>query len=119
MNRRKASSVQTGTCSLGKKESMSILAGVRAGVCTGTIEPGVGGDVADGMVYESMTSMRLRVMVAMIGCRLEWALIVLKVYFFSSCPGGKVGESCEDADMPDTRRAWAGFSTQRALSAKP
>jgi hypothetical protein len=120
MNRRKASSVWIGICSLGKKESKSIVAGVSGvGVCTCQSEPGVGGDVADGIVYESMTSMRLRVMVAMIGCRLELALMVLNVYFFSSWPGGNVGDNCEDADMPDTRREWAGFSTHLAFRVKP
>jgi hypothetical protein len=98
---------------------MSILAGVSAGVCVVMMEPGDDGEVAEGIVYESITSMRLRVIVAMIGWRLEFALIVLNVYFFSSCPGGNVGESCEDVDMPETRRAWAGFRTHRALSVKP
>lgn len=45
--------------------------------------------------------------------------MVLKVYFFSSCPGGKVGDSCDEADMPDTRREWAGFNTHRALRVRP
>jgi hypothetical protein len=46
-------------------ESMSMLPGVRAGDCIS--EPGVGGDVAEGIEYESMISMRPRVMVAIIG----------------------------------------------------
>jgi hypothetical protein len=81
-----------------------MLPGVRAGMCVFWSEPGVGGDVAEGMVYESMTSMRFRVMVAMMGCRRELALMVLKVYFLSSGAAESAGASCEDADMPDTRR---------------
>ena len=45
---------------------------------------GVDGDAADGIAYVSMTSMRLRVIVAMMGWRLELTLKVLKVNFFSS-----------------------------------
>ena len=106
-----------GIWSFEMKESMSMLPGVRTGDCMH--EPGVGGDVADGIAYESMTSIRLRVMVAMMGWRLELALMVLNVYFLSSCPGEKAGESGAIADMPDTRREWAGFRTQRALSVRP
>jgi hypothetical protein len=68
-----------GSWSLGMKDSMSMLAGVRVGECSS--EPGVGGDVAEGIAYESIISIRLRVMVAMMGWRLEFALMVLKVYF--------------------------------------
>jgi hypothetical protein len=93
--------------------------GVRAGVCVWRSEPGVDGDVADGIVYESMTSIRFRVKVAMMGCRLEVALMVLKVYFLSSCPGGTMDEVCEETDMPETLREWEGFSTHRALSVRP
>lgn len=44
-------------------------------------------------------------MVAMIGWRLELALMVLKVNFLSSCPDGNVGVSGEAAVILDTRRA--------------
>lgn len=63
--------------------------------------------------------MRLLVMVAMMGCRLELGLIVLKLYFLSSCPVGKVGEVWEELDMPDVRREWTGFGTQRAFTFRP
>jgi hypothetical protein len=116
MNLRRASSVSIGICSCRKKGSASMSVGVRAGVC---VCRGVGGDVADGIAYESMTSMRLRVIVAMMGCRLELALMVLKVYFLSSCAGGATGGACEVADMLENLRERAGFSTQRALSARP
>jgi hypothetical protein len=96
---------------------MSMLAGVRVGECSS--EPGVGGDVAEGKAYESMISIRLRVMVAIMGWRLEMALMVLKVYFWSSCGGPRVGESGVAALMADTRRACAGFRTHRALSVRP
>lgn len=43
----------------------------------------MGGDVADGIAYDSMTSIRVRVMVAMMGWRLELALMVLKVNLLS------------------------------------
>jgi hypothetical protein len=119
MNRLKASSVCMGICPLVRKDPASILIGARVDVCICEREPGVEGDVAEGIVYESMTSIRLRVIVAMMGCRLDVALIVLKVYFRSSCPGGNVGESCEEVDMPETRRECAGFSTQRALRVRP
>lgn len=65
-----------------------------------------------------MTSIRVLVMVAMIGWRLELALMVLKVNFLSSCPGGNEGDSSPD-DMPDTRRRCAGFRTHRALRVNP
>ena len=117
MNRRSASSVLTGNWSLEIKDCISMLPGVRVGVCSS--EPGVGGDVADGIEYESMISIRLCVIVAMIGCRLELALMVLKVNFLSSWRDGKVGESGVVADMPDTRRECAGFRTHRALSDRP
>jgi hypothetical protein len=119
MKHRRASSVWFGICSCGKNESASISVGVKAGVCVCMSEPGVGGDVADGILYESMTSMRFRVIVAMIGCRLELAFMVLNVYFRSSCPGGTMGEACEEADMLDALREWAGFGTHRALSVRP
>jgi hypothetical protein len=119
MSRRKASSVSIGICSCRKNESASMSVGVRAGVCVWRMEPGVDGDVAEGMLYESMTSIRFRVMVAMMGCRLEFALMVLNVYFLSSCAGSPRVEVCEDADMAETLREWAGFRTQRALSVRP
>jgi hypothetical protein len=64
-----------------------------------------------------MTSMRLRVIVAMMGCRLESELIVLNVNFLSSGPGAAIDESGAAVDMDEVRRACAGLSTQRAFSA--
>jgi hypothetical protein len=51
-----------------------------------------------------MTSMRLCVMVAIIGCRLESELMVLKVNFLSSGPGASAGVDV-DVDMVEVRRA--------------
>ena len=67
IKRLRASSVSTGSRSsaLSRIEAKSKLDGVAKGV--GRAEEGVGGEVAVGMVYESRTSMRSRVMVAMIG----------------------------------------------------
>lgn len=66
-----------------------------------------------------MTSMRLRVMVAMMGCRLESVLMVLKVNFLSSVPCASVGESGAAMDMLELRRVCAGLSTHRAFNVKP
>lgn len=65
-----------------------------------------------------MTSMRLRVIVAMIGWRLELTLKVLNVNFLSSASGND-GERGVFAVMLDVRREWAGFNTQRAFSVRP
>jgi len=75
----------------------------------------VGGDVADGMAYESKTSILVRVMLAMTGWRRELALMVLKLNFLSSTIGDDVEAL---AEMPDVRRDTA-FGTQRDLSDKP
>lgn len=111
MRLRRASLVSMGSfsASASAKESESMLGGVEGDwVYEDTF--GVGGEVAEGMVYVSITSMRLRVIVAMMGCRLESELIVLKVNFLSSGAGAVNVEA-------EVRRVWAGLSTQRALSA--
>ena len=95
------------------KESESMLRGVVGDWVYEGVAFGVGGEVAEGMVYVSITSMRLRVIVAMMGCRLESELMVLKVNFLSSGLGASEGA---DVDV-EVRRAWAGFRTQRALTA--
>lgn len=60
--------------------------------------------------------MLVRVMVAMTGCRLELALMVLKLNFLSS----RMGDAWEALDdMAETRRACATFGTQRDLSERP
>jgi len=74
------------------------------------------GEVGEGMVYESRTSMLPRVMVAMMGCRLEMGLMVLKVNFFSSA--GELS-MLELLDMPDVRLEWGILGTQRHLIGRP
>lgn len=88
MRLRRASLVSMGSFSAraSAKESESMLRGV-IGDWVYEDAFGVGGEVAEGMVYVSITSMRLRVIVAMMGCRLESELIVLKVNFLSSGAG--------------------------------
>lgn len=112
MRLRRASLVSMGSFSAraSAKESESMLRGVVGDWVYEDVAFGVGGEVAEGMVYVSITSMRLRVIVAMMGCRLESELIVLKVNFLSS---GAVAVTVE----AEVRRACAGLSTQRALSA--
>lgn len=104
---------------LSMKASRSALDGVAMGDWANAATLGVGGEVAVGMAYESMTSIRERVIVAMMGWRLESALMVLKVNLLSSGPGGNVGDSGVPVDMLGTRRKCAGFNTQRAFKAKP
>lgn len=94
---------------------MSILDGVVAGV--GRVEdgtPGVGGEVAEGIMYESLISMRSRVMLAMMGWRLEFWLMVLKVNFRSSAV-----EVWVALDVEGWRRRCGGFATQRDLRVRP
>ena len=63
--------------------------------------------------------MRVRVIVAMIGWRLELALMVLKVNFLPSCPDGTERGCIDPVDVPDIRRAWPDFNTQRAFRVSP
>lgn len=79
-----------------------------AGVATGVVKPeagklGVGGEVAEGIVYDSKTSISVRVKDAIIGWRLEVALIVLNLNFLSSGRDGDYS-GCEELDIVDTRR---------------
>jgi hypothetical protein len=69
MKRRRKSSVWIGVDSSGlsRKESMPMLEGVRAAWSGDGGTLGVDGDVADGITYESFTSMQVLVMVAMTG----------------------------------------------------
>jgi hypothetical protein len=63
-----------------------------------------------------MISILAWVMVAMMGCRLQLELMVLKVNFLSS---NSVGESGVLVDMLDVLRAWTGFKTHLAFSVRP
>jgi len=64
-------------------------------------------------MYESKTSMRSRVMVAMTGWRLEPALMVLNLNLRLS--GAEVGETL----VIDELRLTVGLVIQRALSFRP
>jgi hypothetical protein len=58
------------------------------------------------------------VMVAIMGCRLQLELMVLKVNFLSSSPVGESGVLV-DMLMLDVLRAWAVFNTHLAFSVRP
>jgi hypothetical protein len=123
MNVRSESSVLTERRSrlLSRNELTSgMLAGVGRGVDKADGgNPGVGGDVAEGIVYESRTSILARDRLPMTGWRLELGLIVLKLNFLSSGVGSGDPRGCEALDMVDTRRIWGPLGTQRRLSVRP
>jgi hypothetical protein len=92
-------------------ESISMAEGVAIGV--GRAEQGVFGEVADGIMYESKTSMRSRVMVAMTGWRRELALMVLNLNLRLS---GTVADGLVEIDWV---RVTVGLVIQRAFNTRP